>query len=101
PMAGVGPRAPRPLPRSWARLRRRSRTQHADDRDTWLPLPMHVLLESRDVDDAVVRAGSRAGARRDPDLPRALRRHELRLLRPDRDRQAKLDCAVHEPDPRT
>ena len=50
---------------------------------------------------AVVRAGSGAGAGRDPDVPGALRRDELRLLRPDRDREAKLDHPVHEPDPRT
>ena len=33
-------------------------------------------------------------------VPGALRRDELRLLRPDRDREAKLDHPVHEPDPR-
>ena len=35
------------------------------------------------------------GARGDPDLPGALQRDELRLLRPDRDREAKLDHPVH------
>ncbi len=49
-----------------ARLRRRPRPQHADARDARLPVPVHVLFEPRDVDDALVRARSRTGARRDP-----------------------------------
>ena len=99
-VARLGSRAARQLSRQRARLRRRSRPQHADDRDARLPVPVHVLLESRDVDDAVVRARIRKGARRDPGVPGAVRRDELRLLRPDRDREAKLDHRVHADDSR-
>ena len=62
---------------------------------------MHLLLEPRDVDDAIRYA-------RDPDdvlneiqtLPGAIRRHQLRFLRSDRDREEKLDHRLHAEDPR-
>ena len=49
--------------RTW--LRRQSWAQHADYRHARMPVPVHVLLESRDVDDALVhaRSGSRCWRR--------------------------------------